>query len=132
MKKFYVLLLGLLFVPFVSSAQQYKLSNEVSKDYCSYSNKIENVISKESKTYWTKWMKMIMGKIWIYLKIWDSAYKKWNYSLAIKNYQIAIDKLRNIRWTKELIMRIEKMIKEIEKLNNKSVKIDWNHKIIRM
>ena len=60
-----------------------------------------------------------MGKIWIYLKNWEKALKNRNYDLAIKNYQTAIDELKNIRWTKDIINHIEKIIKEIEKEANK-------------
>ena len=127
MKKIYVLLLGLLLVPFMASAQQYKLSDTTSKN--NNPNQLEKIINKEGKTHWTKWMKMIMEKIWLYLKNWDVAFKNWNYSLAIKYYQTAIDKLRNIRWTKELIVKIERRIKEIQELSNKHSKIDWIRKI---
>lgn len=129
MKKIYALLLGLLLIPFMASAQQYKLSDSTSKNYNPYPNQLEKITNKEGKTYWSKWMKMIMEKIWTYLKNWDVAFKNWNYSLAIKNYQMAINKLKNIRWTKELIVKIEKRIKEIQELSNKHLKIDWIRKI---
>ena len=127
MKKFYVLLLGLLFIPLITSAQQYIINKTPLNKYTPYSNKLENIVNKESKTYWAKWMKMIMNEIWIYLKNWDNAYKNWNYNSAIKNYKLAIEKLKNIRWTKEIIKEIERMIKEIETLNNKNQKINPNN-----
>ena len=119
MKKLYVILLWLLFVPLMASAQQYKLSEATSKNYTTYTNKLENVVNNEGKYYWSNWVKMIMGKIWIYLKNWEKALKNRNYDLAIKNYQTAIDELKNIRWTKDIINHIEKIIKEIEKEANK-------------